>query len=151
MIDIVFCQQPNRVKAYDYLKATDEIFVPPISQCVDLNHYSEKIAANAYVIWAVQKQMTIGMCAFYANCPPNAFLTSLSVVPAFQGHGIAKKLLHHLKLWCSKNAYPYLSLEVYKANAVATMLYNQSGFQIVQDRNEKWLMTCECAEERLQL
>lgn len=150
MIDTVFCQHPNPVQVYEYLKAVNEIFTPPISQYIDLCDYSEKIVANAYVIWAVQKQITVGMCAFYANCPPNAFLTSLSVVPAFQGHGIAKKLLHHLKLWCRENDYPYLSLEVYKTNAIATMLYKQSGFQVAQDRNEKWLMTCKCAEEKVQ-
>lgn len=147
MADIIFHQQPNLVQINTYLREADSFFTPPLSQHLDLALYAEKIAANAHVLWAVQDQSVVGMCAFYANRPPYAFLTSVSVVPNFQGHGIGKDLLCHLKMWCKENSYLMLSLEVYKKNTVAYSLYKKIGFKIAADHNEKWLMSCSCSEE----
>lgn len=142
MRELLLCPQERASKIEAYLRTADNIFVPPLSTHLDLSAYAEKISRYGHVLWAVQNRQNVGMCAFYANCLPEAYLTSLSTLAPFQRTGIGTELLQYLKAWCRDRQFLKIKLEVYQANIGAQRLYQHAGFEVIEIRGEKWLMQC---------
>lgn len=142
MRELLLCLQESAFKIETYLQMADMIFVPPLSEHLDLSAYAQKISQYGHVLWAIQDGQTAGMCAFYANCLPETYLTSLSILAPFQRTGIGTELLQYLKNWCREHQFLKIKLEVYQCNKAAQRLYRQAGFEGIERREEKWLMQC---------
>ena len=123
-----------------YLYAADNCFFPPLSKQVNIEAYAQKLAQHAQLVWYVSEGKRVGLCAFYANQPPRAFLTSLSVLKEHQKHGLAQRMLKEMVEHCRRNGYRQIALEVYKDNIGAQCLYEKMGFAFSAESDEKFLM-----------
>ncbi|HIX05720.1 MAG TPA: GNAT family N-acetyltransferase [Candidatus Fournierella pullicola] len=140
-IEICFqqrCQDRARVK--NYFDVADDSFKPKLSSRLDVKAYVDKICNYASLIWCMYEGRDIGLCAFYANRPPMAFITSLSVLEEYQGYGLAKRLLEEMVERCTQNGFKKITLEVYKANTRAQQLYLKMGFAFSTKDDEKYVM-----------
>jgi len=82
-------------QVHEHLISVNNSFIPPLSEKLNLNEYSNKIVNNAdrFEAWDLNK--LIGLVAIYRNNFDSriAFITNVSVDPLYQGYGIASSLL----------------------------------------------------------
>jgi ribosomal protein S18 acetylase RimI-like enzyme len=112
-----------------HLRAADAGFAPPLSSRIDLAGYADKLAAHARRIEAWQDDTLVGLIALYANDRARGgFITNVSVLPDFQGQGVAGELLKRAVALSIELGLPHLRLEVYADNTAALALYRRHGF-----------------------
>lgn len=111
-----------------HLQACDTGFSPRLSTRVDLTAYAEKLATQA-LCFAHSEGALVGLVAVYANQPPRAFISNVSVLPSHQGQGIAQALmtqaLNHLRVM----GFTEVALEVAEDALPARRLYARLGFR----------------------
>lgn len=113
-----------------HFDACDAQFIPPLSARVDLGAYIERIVRHAERFEAWSGQQLTGLVAAYCNDEQRcrAFITSVSVLPAWQGHGIASRLLRECVQFVRSAGFESIELEVHEANDAALGLYRKHGF-----------------------
>ena len=113
-----------------HLRRCDALFVPPLSQRLDVAVYSAKIRASATTFEAWDAAELVGLVAAYLNRPEafEGFVTSVSVEPAFQGSGVADSLMHNCIGRARERGFARIALEVHEANVNAIALYRRNGF-----------------------
>jgi ribosomal protein S18 acetylase RimI-like enzyme len=144
------CHADNSASAAQiaaHLARCDSRFVPRLSARVDIAAYAAKIAAHAVRFEAWSGGELIGLVAAYCNdaaCGA-AFITSVSVLEAWSGAGIAAALVRRCCGYAKLQALGRLRLEVAAGNAGAIRLYENCGFSIAE-RSASWLtMTIDLA------
>lgn len=112
------------------LRHTDAGFVPPLSSRVDLAAYAHKIMNHAVRLEAWDGAELVALLAMYCNDPASAtaFITSISVAPAFARRGIASALLAAAMAHARAAGMRAIALEVDAANRAARRLYETHGF-----------------------
>jgi ribosomal protein S18 acetylase RimI-like enzyme len=114
-----------------HFKCCDNSFQPSLSSRVDLSDYACKllIAAKRFEAWSGDQ--LIGLVAAYCNDPSGftAFITSVSVLPAYQGQGIAAQLLDNCLKQLRMQGFGLVKLEVNPQNEKAAALYKKYGFR----------------------
>jgi ribosomal protein S18 acetylase RimI-like enzyme len=113
-----------------HLRACDVICVPPLQGRVDIEGFATKIASRARRVEAWQGDTLVGMVAGYCDRPGTgpAFITRVSVLPAWHHRGIASKLLESFVKHAQGSGFNEVVLEVYNANLSAIRLYEKAGF-----------------------
>ncbi len=113
-----------------HLRACDTAFVPSLSGRVDIDHYAGKIATHAARFEAWSAERLVGLVAAYCNAADrgDAFVTSVSVDPAWLQRGIASALLRRCAAHARGLGFARLALEVDAGNAAALALYGRLGF-----------------------
>ena len=113
-----------------HLSACDARFVPTLSSRVDLDVYAGKLATNAERIEAWASGQLIGLIAVYCNetTSGRAYISSVSVLPSHQGHGIAAGLLRHCLQRLRQRGLQRVELELDVRNLAAARLYRRHGF-----------------------
>ena len=142
-ISIDVCLQPRRTektRLKKYFDVADRCFVPALSTQLDVEGYIEKLDNFASLIWCVDKGKDVALCAFYLNQPPQAFITSVSVLCEYQGNGLAKAMLAEMVKQCQNSQYKRARLEVQKKNIKAQRLYERIGFFTIGEKEEKYVM-----------
>ena len=114
-----------------HLVACDETFHPHLSSKVDLAEYSTKLANCATRFEAWSDGALVGLVSVYCNNieSGSAYITNVSVLPAFTGRGIARRLLSSCRDHASNKGFVCLSLEVDPNAQSALYLYQRLGFQ----------------------
>lgn len=114
-----------------HLRACDATCVPPLQGRVDIEGFATKIASRARRIEAWQGDTLVGMVAGYCDRPGTgaAFVTRVSVLPAWHHRGIASKLLAGFVRHAECSGFNEVVLEVYDANLSAIRLYEKAGFE----------------------
>lgn len=116
-----------------HLHACDAVFEPPLSDRVDIAAYADKIAAKAgrFEAWAGDE--LAGLLAAYCNAPDRgtAFVTSVSVLPAWQDRGMASCLLENCIAHVRELGFSRIELEVGGNNEAAITLYEKHGFSAI--------------------
>lgn len=113
-----------------HLRACDDTFVPTLSSRVDIDEYAQKLAARSRRFEAWSNGVLVGLLAVYCNDLDGriAYITSVSVMPVWRGHGIASRLIAR----CVENAaalgHMAIELEVGTRNEAALGLYEKHGF-----------------------
>ena len=114
-----------------HLACCDTRFVPPLSGRTEIPAYAVKIAghANRYEAWA--GDCLVGLVAAYGNDPLQrmAYVTSVSVLSAWAGQGIAATLLARCLEHAKALGLRGVQLEVAADNAAAIRLYRKHGFE----------------------
>ena len=118
------------------------IFNPPLHTYVDIEAYSHKIADNAITFEAWENNILIGLIAAYFNDLKNkaGFITNVSVLPEYQGKGIAKKLLVSTLEYGKLLGFGKIRLEVNWDNTSALNLYLRTGFSLIEKKETKLIM-----------
>jgi ribosomal-protein-alanine N-acetyltransferase len=125
--EIIVCPPPSRVLAF--LTSVDDEFATPLSRRVNLESYSEKLAANAWHCFAVANGQDVGHVAFYVDREQRtAFISSMAVIGAFQRQGVGAFMLDHLVMHCRSLSVKSISLEVHSAATGASEFYQCLGF-----------------------
>jgi ribosomal protein S18 acetylase RimI-like enzyme len=139
----------------EHLARCDSRFVPRLSARVDIAAYAAKIAARATRFEAWSGDELIGLVAAYCNDGARgaavraAFITSVSVLEAWAGAGIAAALVRRSCEYAKLQSLGQVRLEVAAGNAGAIRLYERCGFAVAE-RSPDWLtMTIDLtADER---
>ena len=121
----------SELELADHLRYCDASFMPPLSGRVEIDDYARKIAASAIRFEAWKDGMLLGLLAVYCKefkYGTAAYVTNVSVLPAWVGRGIASLLLsqcveHVLGLGAS-----CIELDVNSENTGAISLYEKHGF-----------------------
>lgn len=72
---------------------------------------------------------------------------AISLLPSYRGKGIGTELLAKMLDLLKEQGYEKVSLSVQKANT-AVRLYERAGFEIIEDRDEEYLMICPLTAEK---
>jgi ribosomal protein S18 acetylase RimI-like enzyme len=129
----------NRVgaeKIAAHLRASNTGFVPSLSNRVNIDEYARKIADKAQHFNAWLNNRLIGFMATYCNQTTSqslkdaAFITSVSVLPDWQGRGIASRLMKDCITHVYNLGFVRIKLQVDNRNSVAKALYERFGFYI---------------------
>ena len=126
-----FCMNyADRVELEIHLTHCDSSFVPPLTDRVNIQRYAEKLIDKSVRFEAWHREQLIGLIAVYCNDPSKltAFITSVSVLPAWQGNGIAANLLASCLEYVRQLGFAVLKLEVDSRNQAAVALYRKYGF-----------------------
>ncbi len=120
----------DEAEIIDHLSRCDADFVPPLSGRVQIAGYAQKIASKAMRFEAWSGGTLIGLVAAYCNNPPEriAYITSVSVLKAWTGKGIAARLLGRCIEQAKAMGLRGIELEVASDNTPAIRLYANSGF-----------------------
>lgn len=82
-----------------------------------------------------------GFITYYINAESEVFYIPLiAVLPEYQHSGIGKQMMDSLKEKLDGEKINKIQLEVYKDNEKAYNFYTSNGFEIMEDRREKYLM-----------
>lgn len=114
----------------EHLSRCDADFVPSLSGRVAIDDYANKIASKATRFEAWSGGMLVGLVAAYCNNHEKriAYITSVSVLKAWTGKGIAAKLMKLCVEHAKASGMRQISLEVASDNTPAIKLYEKSGF-----------------------
>ncbi len=134
----------------NHLRECDGLFIPPLSERVEVNEYSQKIASLATRFEAWTEDGLAGLLAAYCNdqSQATAYITSLSVSPRFQGQGVAAKLLNNCISYLTQLGFIAIKLEVNRHNTKAMNLYEKYGFLVDQISGESQMMTLQIGKKR---
>ncbi|TNV22986.1 GNAT family N-acetyltransferase [Buttiauxella sp. B2] len=113
----------------EHLNLCDALFVPPLSTKVNITDYAKKLTDLALCLEAWYQGALVGLLCVYCNEPRNgAFVTNVSIVPEFQGRGMASELVRNAIETVKEIGVDSLRLEVDDTNVIAMRLYRQFGF-----------------------
>ena len=114
----------------DHLSACAAAFVPPLASRVSIPHYAEKLVARAerFEAWDAGSTL-VGLVAVYCDAPDRreAFVTSVSVLPAWTRRGLGRGLMRAALAHVRHLGFGRLALSVDRA-APALDLYRGLGF-----------------------
>lgn len=118
-----------------HLLRCNNYFMPPLSEKVNIEDYSNKIFQKAVTFEAWSANMLIGLVAAYFSDLPlgSAFITNVSVDDEYKRNGISSKLLSDCITEAKKRKCVYIDLEVYDRNISAIQLYKKFNFVVKND------------------
>lgn len=114
----------------DHLHVCNDFFIPPLSERVVIDDYARKIFENADRFEAWSGSDLIGLVAVYCNDINlrSAYITSVSLLPSWQGKGIASQLISRCLAYIKSLGFDRVDLEVHQKNKAAIILYRKYGF-----------------------
>lgn len=139
---------------HDHLLRCDQLFMPPLSMRLNLQHYAEKLAAHADNFECWQNGILVGIVAIYANDPnrDSSHITNVSVEKSIQGQGVAQKLMNQAIQHAHDLQFKKINLHVNSKNTHAMKLYHKFGFSIsntIEDDIVELTLTLPINETRL--
>lgn len=113
-----------------HLEECDHQFVPPLSNKINLELYSNKIKAHAETFEAWSDNRLVGFIAVYCNNVQDkiAYITNVSVVSDFSRMKIADTLLGMVEARIKELKINTIELEVDVNNLKALNLYDKHKF-----------------------
>lgn len=132
----------NSTDILAHLDTCKNLFIPPLNQTVNLEEYSNKIYKNSITFEAWHNKKLVGLIATYFNNKHkiNSFITNVSVLKKFGGHGIAGKLMKACMTYAQKESFKEIQLEVNKKAIKAIHIYEKFGFHKYCTKNENIIM-----------
>ena len=118
-----------------YFTKNSLIFIPPLNLRVDINKYSEKLSNHSEQFCVNLGGEIIGLLACYFNDTEKvtAYISSISIIKAYQELGIGSKLLKIAIEYAEKLNFKKIRLQVNSNNFSAITLYLNNGFLRLKD------------------
>jgi ribosomal protein S18 acetylase RimI-like enzyme len=114
-----------------HLRRCDDDFIPRLSERVEIDAYSRKVAGAATRFEAWASGSLVGLVAAYFNLDGRtAYITTVSVDPELRKQGIASRLLDQCVTYAQEQGYVRLGLEVDRDNGPGVDLYRDRGFTV---------------------
>ncbi len=135
-------QQASEKEIFAHLSLCATKFVPPLSTRVNLNDYSKKIHDKASTFESWSGFDLVGLVAVYISDAGDkqAFITNVSVLPAFLRKGIALRLMSDCLIYLQNFGCSIVQLEVGIENLPALELYTKMGFYVEAENTETLLL-----------
>ena len=107
-----------------------------------IDKYVEKISEKALIITISNCGNLQGFIAYYDNDnnKETAYLTMIAIEPDKQGMGYGKNLLHLSINNLKHKGFKKYKLEVLKNNIKAIDIYEEFGFRMIQENDDKIFM-----------
>jgi ribosomal protein S18 acetylase RimI-like enzyme len=129
---------------YSHLKECNTNFFPPLSDRVNLEEYSKKIADKAITFEAWSENTLVGLIAAYMNEETKiSFITNVSVLKNYMGLGIAAELTKNCIEHIRQHNFKEIKLEVHKNNLSAISLYKKFNFTTYDSVDNQDMMKLE--------
>lgn len=127
---------------YLHLEMCNHLFVPPLSDKVNLHDYAQKIYKKSQTFEAWHKKKLVGLIAVYFNDSQSkkGYITNVSVLENYINKGIASQLIKMTKEYAQNNDFTKISLEVQSKNNIAIELYKKHHFEIEHEGKEALFM-----------
>lgn len=121
-----------------HLQLCDDGFIPPLSERVDIENYSRQLTEKAQRNEMWMGEDLVGLVAAYCNNWEKrvAFITNVSILPDWQRHGIASRLISYCIDQVRGLNFKRIELEVGLHNNTAIRLYQKHGFEIANTNCE---------------
>lgn len=121
----------------EHLLICDSAFVPPLSSRIDIGRYAHKIFSNAQCFEAWAGDILVGLVAAYCDNhdAKAAFITNVSVLPNWQGLGVATQLMSFCCKQVSEAGFRKIELQVSQGNRIAISFYEKHGFAAFKEEN----------------
>jgi len=105
--------------------------------------YLDKVFQRAELIVHRVAEKTLGFVFFYCNSKSKDFsyITLIATSNAARGQGIGYSLVNQVLFLSKLRGFRACRLEVRKANMSALAFYERMGFQIIEERSNKLLMS----------
>lgn len=142
--------QASAEQIAEHLALCDSAFIPALSSRVSLCDYALKMKNHALCLEAwVSGQLTGLLCLYCNDLTAGAFITNLSVIPGFQGKGIAHQLLQDGIQQIRQKGFDRIRLELNNANTPAQHLYRKIGFVPYEVNQQSTMMILDliCREK----
>lgn len=141
---LIESKQLSSEEIYKYLEDNSDIFIPPLTNRVNLTEYSNKIYLYAWQVWAIDSNndKLAGFMACYFNDKVNniGYITTISVKKEYQGKKVGYNLLNTAINYAREKDFKKIKLEVNKKNVNAMKFYYRNGFNIIQENETSFLM-----------
>lgn len=115
------------VRLYNFLCEVDSIFIPKLSERVNIKEYVEKLVQNAENIFVCFDGQDIGSCSVYCNFE-TPFISSFAVKPAYMRMKLESKMMEQVISHAKELRCKSIRLGVYVRNPVAITFYEKCGF-----------------------
>ena len=96
-----------------------------------INNACRKIVAKAVLV--IKKQASIAGMVVIDEKQSRGDLSLVGVVPAYQGQGLGKRLVHAAQHWCLEHNYFISQVVTQKTNPKACRLYESCGYQLEKE------------------
>jgi ribosomal-protein-alanine N-acetyltransferase len=124
-----------------HLNKCSKNFIPELSSYVNIDSYSAKLFQKAMRVEAFIESELIGLIAIYVNeQKEESFISNVSVLPIFEGKGVAKKLFEKTLKLLKNLKLNKIQLEVDLMNVKAIAFYQKLGFETLDKDENKLIM-----------
>lgn len=132
-------QQTTLSEIFLHLQEVNTSFTPTLSAIVDLEVFAKKIYNNAVRFEAWENKRLIGLLSVYFNdtIRKEGFLNHIAVVEEYKKQGISKKLMSNCINYGQQNCFLQIKLEVSIENQLARKLYENFGFNVIEQNSVK--------------
>lgn len=105
--------------------------------------YLKKLSEQAELIVHQNGNSVLGFVYFYCNSEKKDFsyITLIGTSSEARGQGIAYGLVNQVFFITQQRGFKECRLEVRKENINAFNLYKKTGFEVIEDRGDKYLMS----------
>jgi len=120
-----------------FLSKCDKLFIPKLSQRVNIREYSQKLFENAVHFEAWDRDVLIGLISMYINSKNIiiGYISSVGVLSEYANNGIASSLLTTCIKYSINKNLDNIQLEVNKKNFSALSLYKKFKFKVYEESN----------------
>lgn len=121
----------DRDRVERLLWALDSDYVPPLSTCLSIEKYAEKLVSEASIFILEMRASDVGLVAMYANDfkARRAYISTIGVSRHARGIGAASSLLDAAIHYARSVGMLCVRLEVSLSNKSAMKLYRKKGFE----------------------
>ena len=135
-------KQASQKDLYLHLEKCNHLFVPPLSDIVNLNDYALKLFEKAYTFEAWDKTELVGFIgAYFTDRQTNkGFISNVSVLEEYNNKGIATQLLNMTKEYAKNNEFDKIGLEVNAKNRTVVAFYKKNKFEIEYEKMDSLFM-----------
>jgi ribosomal protein S18 acetylase RimI-like enzyme len=131
--------ESNVSEVIQHFNSLPQYFLNSLTKLIDLNDYVIKLCLKSERLEIWNGNRLVSLICYYRNFKENEiFISNVSTIPEHQGEGLAKTLMVYL---LSKEENSIFKLELDTSNHVAARFYKSLGFQELEARNNRVVLT----------
>ncbi len=135
-------KQASEKDLYLHLEKCNHLFVPPLSEKVNLQDYARKLFENAHTFEAWDSKELVGFIGVYFTDrqTKKAFISNVSILETYNNKGTATELLNMTKEYAKSHEFDKIVLEVNAKNMNAIAFYVKNNFEIEYEKMDSLFM-----------
>lgn len=117
-------------------------FPDNLNKIKNLENFSEKVIKKGVVYFYYSNKQPVGLISGYMNDTENftSYVDLLVISESYSHQGIGNSLLQTFETEAKKHGMLLNALKVVKGNESAIKLYKKSGYKIVADDNDRYVL-----------